>query len=326
MRRLNEFAFATAVGFVTLAILNGQIKAQETGNAGEIGYLELFSGEKIAGHVIRTTGTRIFFRTTSGMVRTYHKRAVQSATNADGQSVSCTIALTKAPLTTAQKSLLGQVASFHAAMTNPAVSKLIDGASEECVAELNRLALKKSAKNREAAIGLLSLVGSEGAVRRVVKIAVNDPDPKIRFAAANYLLKPNCIRCVKSAGLIEEVRKGFADKKRNTRFCLAYVAGKAGDVKAVPILKKNLKNSDHHFRESAALLLAELGDASGIRQLLKMAKAKKNDNECIAICQALSRLGDKKALTALKSVAKSKNARVATAASHAIEKITKADR
>jgi len=87
MSRSNELAFATAVGFVTLALLNGQISAQDTEDASRTGYLELFSGERIAGDVARTTATKLFFRTTSGVVRAYHKRTVESATRADGQHV-----------------------------------------------------------------------------------------------------------------------------------------------------------------------------------------------------------------------------------------------
>lgn len=79
------------------------------------------------------------------------------------------------------------------------------------------------------------------------------------------------------------------DPNKKVRAAAAEAMGRMGDAKAVPALLKALKDDDEYVREAAAIALARLGDRTGIGILSMMLEDGRSSE---AVLEALGVLGD----------------------------------
>lgn len=173
-------------------------------------------------------------------------------------------------MTSRQKALLGQLQSDPAPQWMIAAESLAKSPNSELVEKLSALGKSPNADHRRRAALVLSKIPSKASLGPALAVAVGDPDPKVRQDVALYLNADGTPSLLSEAKLLEPARKGLEDKIKEVRYAFALILSKVGDKAAIPTLKSMLKKRDHHIKESAAEGLAELGDDSGARVLIKM--------------------------------------------------------
>jgi HEAT repeat protein len=133
------------------------------------------------------------------------------------------------------------------------------------------------------------------------------------------------------------VPSAVTNDDKTTRVIFALLGAAEGDEAVLEVLRKDgVRSRDHHIREEAALALAKRGDSSGLTILTGMlsrkqipgleelsdeARTRMLIHEHVQVCEALAKLGDKAALSALRNAAKSDHPAVGLAAKAAIEAI-----
>ncbi len=245
-------------------------------------------------------------------------------------------------LSTQQSSWLEQLRTAPPPEWMTAAESLATKANSAVIEELVALTRQKQEELRARAGFVLAKARSKESLTAAVQLALTDKSVEVRKTVASYLLS-DAAGLLTKAGLLEETRKGLADKNEDVRFAFAMILAKSGDKDATPILKAMLKHSDHHRREAAAESLAELGDDSGAAVLIKMLeyteknhplliangemKKDKNswdrllkliDEERIRVCGHVAKLKITKAKSALEKLSASPNAPVAEAARTAL--------
>lgn len=254
--------------------------------------------------------------------------------------------LADTPVTKRQEALLGRLVAVPAPGQFDVANQLATKPSRPLVERLTSLSRGEKAEQRIRAALVLGKIPARSALERVVSLAVGDTDESVRVAAVGMLLADGVAGLVKEAGLADSMHGGLEDSSLDVRFGVALVLARTGDEAAAPVLKKGLKDRDHHRREEAAEALALLGDASGVGVLIKMIRytdrthpALKANRELegteawkrlvasvheerIRVCGHLARLKAKRALSALKKLVRAKDARVAAAAKKAVAAIS----
>lgn len=252
--------------------------------------------------------------------------------------------LAKTPLTPRQRLLLEnlQTADFY----HPVAQELAQKATVEVLSKLEALGESEEDTLRERAGVVLAMIPNKKALAAALAIALGDRREPTRAMVANTLLTAKTPQLLKKAELLETCKAGLEGKSKAVGLAFALVLQKTGDASGARVLRKALKNKDHHIRETAAEALAELGDDSGGKVLVKMLrytdknhpllranKELKRDadgwkrllhtvnQERIRVCSHVAKLKLKKATPALKKLATSPTQEVADAAQQALEAI-----
>jgi hypothetical protein len=196
---------------------------------------------------------------------------------------------------------------------------------------LAKLAAEKSVELRGRAVaGWLALRTKESVLAGAGAFLAESDAASRRDSASRLLAVGEIFRRADHA---EKLKAGLADRDATVRFIFASIAP-ASCQEALPILKADgLHHSDHHFREQAALELAERGDAAGESLLVSMLERNeipglKTDPETakrvltreqIDICRLFGKLRTKTGLAALKKASASPNDEVRKAAAAALD-------
>lgn len=158
---------------------------------------------------------------------------------------------------------------------------------------------------------------TEESARATADLVLAERDSKIRREHASLLFSVQSIlrHCLST----ETLETGLADKDADVRTVFAHLTPRENRA-AIEVLKKDeLKHSDHHRRESAALELAERGDTAGEAILIGMLQRTKLPGfdggdalmekllieEQMSVCRVLAKFGTEKAKAALKQAASS---------------------
>ena len=221
--------------------------------------------------------------------------------------------------------------------------RLQKSANSGVFAKLNELASDKSKKKRARAGFALSLIPTKETLNRCLELALNDKDAGVRTQVAGSLLANDNPVLLKKAELLDELKKGLEDRKQDVQLTFALILGRNQDASGIDVLKRGLHHSYHHWQETSAEALAELGDDAGALVLIKMLKyTDKNhpflkanadlrkdeeawrdllntvNEERVRVCGHLGRLRCEKGLPVLEKLTTAKDANVAKAATHAI--------
>ena len=178
--------------------------------------------------------------------------------------------LPDAPLSDAQRNLLDQLRNTPPPNWMQAAHRLSSDANRSVLEELIKLAGDGEEDLRARAGFVLVDIKAKESLEQAVAIALTDRSASVRARIAAGLLSGETPDLLEEAGLIEAVTKGLEDRNKDVRFSFAMILAAVGDRSGIPVLRKMLTHSDHHRRESAAEALAGLGDDSGINVLIKM--------------------------------------------------------
>ena len=253
------------------------------------------------------------------------------------------------PLSDFQKKQLIELKTAAPPLWMNAAQRLTSGANSAVLEGLIELSKDKNDDLRARAGFVLAKIPAKEALAQALDLARCDKSTDLRLTVASYLMAAGIPELLEEAELIDAVKKGLEDKRKDVQFCFAMILAAIGDRSGEKILEKMLSHSDHHRRESAAEALAALGNDAGINVLfnmltytdknhpfLKANKAmKKNeetwkdllrkvDEERIRVCAHMARLKNEKGLKVLQKWAASDDAEIAKAAGDAIVAIKEA--
>ena len=296
----------------------------QLGHAAELVWLD---GRRETTKRIVVKQNSVLIATDRGL-RSVSKRRIVKALNDDGESIALDRGLRDVALRDTMRTALAALREISPDQLPRIQEQLADSLSRAVMKHLVELAGNKQPEIRARAATTLLMMGVDEPLRAGLSLARQDKDKKVRLRLASALFQ--VLGALEASSLIDEVAKGLSDRDQNVRTAFALVLGRLGDQRALPVLKTGLKNRDHHVRESAAEALAELGSDAGVNVLIGMLSRKKHPggsalpeqvviDEKIRICGYLARLRAKKALTALKRAARSKNPELAAAAKRAVD-------
>lgn len=292
--------------------------------AAEIVYVD---GRREASEKVVVKEDEILVRFEKGL-RRVPRADVAKVVQDDGSVVTIERDLADAALTDAQRADLDGLAKLDEPALLQAQQRLAASLSRAVLERLKELAASKDPRTRARAAVVLVRMGVPESVEPAVAMALGDASGDVREQAASALF--GIAGLVEAQGWQATLRPGLEHSDRKIRAIFALVLGQAGDEEAVPALKKDaLRHSDHHIRESAAEALAALGDDAGVPLLIKMLTRTRHPAgddailraEKIRVCGHLERLAAKKALPALKRVARSGHPELAAAAQRAVDAI-----
>ncbi|MGE3166248.1 MAG: HEAT repeat domain-containing protein [Planctomycetota bacterium] len=226
--------------------------------------------------------------------------------------------------------------------------RLREQANEGVFHALEALSTNKDKEVRGRAGYALVLIASKETLGAAIRIALTDKEVRVRETIATGLMSREIAELMTEAGLLEECKKGLADKKLEVRLAFALILQINHDPSGIAVLEKGLAHRDHHWQETSAEALAELGNDAGGAILIKMlnyddknhpliranpeARADQAalaslletiNDERVRVCGHLAKLRHRQALPVLEKLTRSQVARVAEAAKVAIEAIGK---
>jgi HEAT repeat protein len=246
----------------------------------------------------------------------------------DGHEETIARAMVPGALTAEQRADLDGLAKVDDLAFLQARQRLAASMSEAVLARLGEIAASSDPAARARAGDVMVKMGTEASVDAAVALGLGDASDKVRTQVASSL--SGIAGLVATQGWQEKLRPGLEHKDRTVRALFSLALGRAGDATAIPVLRRDaLTHADHHVRESAAETLAELGDDGGLDLLLKMARRTKHPAgddaillaERIRVCGLLGKLGNEKAVTTLKTIARSRDESLADAAKQALDAI-----
>jgi len=304
--------------------------------------IEMNDGTRVKGTVSKVARNRVQFRTAAGRVVLYRIQEVRRFHAADGTTKTFAGQLLDSPTPgPAQMAALNRLGGGKK-LSFPELRALSEDCSSSLLEKLIPLASAKKANTRSQAAMALATAGTPETVRVALTVALEDKSAKVRRAAAQALMTATSVAAMESAKLKGEVEKGLTARDRKTRFALAWIAVHLESEKAIEVLESYTADSDHHVRETVAVLLAEHGSLAGLRVLLGMLgqksspalRANRNAPESVKdairradrnvkihICDLLGNLRSKEAIGALKKLSRHEDRALAEAAAKAIGKI-----
>jgi HEAT repeat protein len=275
-------------------------------------------------------GDRLLLPAEKGM-RSVATRRVVRVIGDDGKDVPFDRALRDGAPDAEIAAMLASLPTAEGAALREVQERLADSMSRAVLERLSELARDRKAELRARAGETLLLMGTPESLGAGLGIAIGDGDAAVRRRVASALFA--VLGALKVEGLGDRVAEGLADRDANVKATCALVLGRLGDARARDVLRAScLKSSDHHVRESAAEVLAELGDDAGVSVLIGMLSRTKHPagpdlparivlEEKIRVCALLGNLKASRALDALKKAARAKEPELAAAARRAIDAI-----
>lgn len=167
------------------------------------------------------------------------------------------------------------------------------------IADLTRIATDQQSYSdlRLIACWLLARLKDKRTEEILLRL-LNDPNPKIRAAAARYLAEADLVQAVQPLlSLLTE------EKEIPVRIAAVYSLGLLGAQEALETILEilNNKNEDPGLRGSAAEALADIGDTRAIDPLIDALHDESVEVRFWAVF-ALGEIGDTSALSALRQI------------------------
>lgn len=296
-------------------------------SAAEVVWLD-GSRERVERVVVK--GDRVLVPFEKGM-RTVAARRIVEAFGDDGGEVALDRALRDGSLAAEDAATLAGLAGADPAALRDLQDRLADSMSRAVMDRLAGLAKDPKADVRARAGETLLLMGTAEPLGKGLEVALGDADAAVRNRVCSALFQVR--GALRKEGLADRVAEGLGDRSRDVRTACALVLGALGDDRArEPLRTLGLKSADHHLRESAAEVLAGMGDDAGVAVLVSMLSRTRHAagpdlpervflDEKIRVCDLLGKLKAKSALGALRKAAGAKDADLAAAARRAIEAI-----
>jgi HEAT repeat protein len=275
-------------------------------------------------------GDRLLLPGEKGM-RSVATRRVVRVIGEDGEDVAFDRALRDGAPGAETAAMLASLPTAEGAALRDVQDRLADSMSRAVMERLSELARDRKPELRARAGVTLLLMGTSESLAAGLGIATGDGDAGVRRRVASALFA--VLGALGEGGLRDGVAQGLADRDPNVKATCALVLGRLADERARDVLKAScLKSSDHHVRESAAEVLAELGDDAGVGVLVGMLSRTKHPGgpdlparivleEKVRVCELLRRLKASRALDALRKAARAKEPELAAAAQRAIDAI-----
>jgi HEAT repeat protein len=302
----------------------------------------LEGGEVLPGAVVDVKDNRARIRGADGALRQLSVRRIDHEVAADGTVRRFTAAVHEGALGAAERALLEQVQKGQEAPF-PELMQATEHSSRAFVEALQAALAGDKAAVREQAARVLVATAVPEAVHAALAAAVEEPKGRMLQVIAPSLSSGCMLAALEASDALALVDAGLGAKDPDTRFFLAWVGARLGSEAALPVLARSLTDRDHHVRESAAVALAERGDAAGAALLMTMARRSRSpvqnanrtaDAETRALvdrlalrercraCELLGRLRHEPALAMLRKLATDKDPQLAAAAGAAVAAIT----
>jgi HEAT repeat protein len=220
-------------------------------------------------HVERVTikGDTLLVPFEKGM-RSVPVRRVVQVVGADGQEIALDRTLRDGEPRPEAAAALASLAAADEPALREIQERLADSMSRAVMDRLAQLAKDKKGDLRARAGETLLLMGTAEPLRAGLDIALGDADADVRRRVSSALFQVQ--GALRAEGLADRVAEGLGDRNPAVKATFALVLGGLGDARARDVLKACLRNGDHHVRESAAEVLAELGDDAGVSVLVGM--------------------------------------------------------
>ena len=159
----------------------------------------------------------------------------------------------------------------------------IRGDAEGVTDAVNKLAGDENPVVRQAAIKALARLGSAASVP-VLASSLNEGEP-IGPAASKTLVE------LQSPGVTEALIKESGAGTAVVREGVFKVLAERGQVEALPVFRKALRDEDPQIRRAALKTIAALGTAEDLPRLVEMLVKAKDDSDRDAIAPAISEIG-----------------------------------
>ncbi len=301
----------------------------------------LDGGETIAGTVAQVKDNRVQVRGVDGAMRQLSVRQVECERRADGTLRRFHADLRDGDMDPAESALLASVQKAQE-VPFPELMRATERCSRAFVEALRRELTQGSAGRRTQAARVLAVTSVPEAVKAALEVAVEDHTGRM-LAVVVAMWNGASVGALEAAEALALLDQGLATKDADARFQVAWLGAQLGSDAALPVLARFLGDSDHHVRESAAVALAERGDAAGVAIVLAMAKRDRApvqianrgaDAETRAMCdriagrerchacELLGKLHHEPALPVLRRLATAKDEALAAAAKAAVAAIT----
>ncbi|MBL8727881.1 MAG: HEAT repeat domain-containing protein [Planctomycetes bacterium] len=301
----------------------------------------LDGGESLAGTVVAVTDNRVSVRGADGALQRIAVRRVECEVALDGSVRRFHASLRDGELDPVERGVLEQVRQGEE-VPFPQRMRVTERCSHAFVEALQGELAHGNATVRVQAAQLLAVTAVPGAVKAVLDAAVADPSGRLLATIAGCW-NATSLGALEAAHALPLLEQGLSHQDADVRFALAWLAARLGSDAALPVLARCLGDRDHHVRESAAVSLAERGDAAGVGIVLTIAKRDRAPvqtanrtadaatralvdrlalRERCHACELLGKLRHQPALPVLRRLAGHKDATLAAAASAAITAIT----
>ncbi len=297
------------------------------------------NGTSLAGSVVSVEGSRAKVRCADGSMRTVDVRDIDLEVDAKGEEKRHAATVAKGPTAPPAAALLARLAKGEA-LELPDLVMLTANCTQEVLDGLQKTLAGKAAAPRALAAQALAMTATQDGVKAA--IAAAKADPTLWKSVATALDSGAALAAVHAVDARADIETAMTHKDRIVRFCASWVAAHLASKSALPILATFLADSDHHIRESAAVGLAECGDASGAKVLMTMARREKSPameanrdadaatrdlvargarQERIRACKLLGALKVKDAVATLTALGKHADGDIAAAAKAALAAI-----
>jgi hypothetical protein len=307
------------------------------------GEIRMHDGRVLDGEVVRADAHHLVVRLADGRTVRLPKRDVRDTVSDDGVEAWYGVLLPDTPIMAAQKALLERLRAQRT-LPPPDLEKLTAEAGRPLHDRLVALARDEDASIRAAAASALARVGAQHSAYEALRVALGDESADVRRATAVALATERAVAALKYVQRPDALGDALRSEDRVLRFHLGWLAGRLGDRRAIPALRPFVKDRDHHRRESAAVILAELGDDAGVRVLIGMLRRRESPavkanadaprsvretliaadrRERIRVCGLLGKLGARSAKPVLRKLASGDDEELARAAQEALERLEK---
>ncbi|MBL8749310.1 MAG: HEAT repeat domain-containing protein [Planctomycetes bacterium] len=289
--------------------------------------------------MVSVDGSRAKVKCADGSMRMVDVRDIDLEVDAKGEEKRHAATLAKGPTTPRATALLARLVKGEV-LELPDLVGLSENCTQEVLDGLQKTLAGKAAAPRALAAQALALSATQEGVKAA--IAAAKADPTLWKGVANALDSGAALAAMQAIDARADIETAMTHKDRIVRFCASWVAAHLESKDALPVLATFLADSDHHIRESAAVGLAECGDAAGAKVLMTMAKREKSPamdanrdadaatrdlvargarQERIRACKLLGALKAKDAVATLTSLGKHGDPDIAAAAKAALAAI-----
>jgi len=273
-------------------------------------------------------------------LRRIPRRQVVKILHAGGREEVLERKLVERPLTQMEERLLKAMETAEPSSLRQIEEQLADGSSRALLEALKTSSSNSAGKTRVRAAEVMMMMCVKEAFEAALEVLRNDPEDTVREQLVSALFR--ILGALEVHGWHKQIIPLLEDTKRAVRTTAALALGQIGVAKATPVLEKEaLRSRDHHVRESAAEVLAGLGNDAGVPILIRMLRRRTHPaaaggaadatekslhdrlliEEKVRVCGLLERLKSRKARSALKAAARSKNPELAAAAARALQAI-----